>query len=272
MFGIFGKNKKKDAVDDKRRIYVPEEDLSKEYPFSGWRKPLDVNEANPRPKYMLLDFEFGTLKAIDILNVVLCVFVLLGITKLVFFTTYEQTVLVDGTELSCLILDDGSVVPYIPPRAPSVPMPKVPLINEGPMVAPIGQAAILGNKPTENTQVNPNSGMVAVPAISAPQASVTTPSVNTVQPQAQSTAQAPIATSSSAPAPSIASGAQTQAGIASGAKPSISSQGVSSQSAISSQAAKPAAPVVPAQPQVPQPATQAENNTAPAVTNTPSVQ
>lgn len=143
---------------------------SKEYPYSGWRKPLDVNEANPRAKYTLLGMEFVTLKLFDILNVVLCGLILLGIVKLVFFTTYERTVLVDGTELSCLLQEDGSVVPYIPPRAPSVPMPKQPLINEGPLVAPLAQnaqgAADLGfSKPaTPSTSLSTTAQNASVPS------------------------------------------------------------------------------------------------------------
>lgn len=148
-------------------IYKPEPDYSTEFPHSGWRKPLDVNAVNPKARRSMLGLEFSSLKFLDIINVFLCILVLLGIVKLVFFTTYEQTVLVDGTELSCLLMEDGQVVPYTPPVAPSVPMPKTPLLQEKPMEAPYnqGRAAELGTKPIP--QLNPNSGVVALSAPSA---------------------------------------------------------------------------------------------------------
>lgn len=148
---MFGRKKKTNVVEDKRRIYEPERDFSDEYPYSSWRKPLEINEVNPRGKYTMLSIEHGSLKFLDIVNVVLCVLILLGITKLVFFTTYEKTVLVDGTELSCLVLEDGTVTPYEPPKAPSVPMPKVPLIKQN--AAPISPKT-----PSTNQSVNQTVG------------------------------------------------------------------------------------------------------------------
>lgn len=202
---MFKRNKS--SRDDNRRIYEPEKDYSAEFPHSGWRKPLDVNHVNPKAKRSLLGMEFGFLKFIDILNIFLCVLILLGIVKLVFFTTYEQTVLVDGTELSCLVLEDGSIVPYQPPVAPSVPMPKQPLIQDKPMVAPLtqGRAAKLSNNPAPQA-ANPSSGVVAV---LPPSNSMTPPPANTMQMEPQTsvpeTTTTPAPTVSSLATPGIAS-------------------------------------------------------------------
>lgn len=211
---MFKRNKS--GNDDKRRIYEPEKDYSAEFPHSGWRKPLDVNHVNPKAKRSLLSMEFGFLKFIDILNIFLCVLILLGIVKLVFSTTYEQTVLVDGTELSCLVLEDGSIVPYQPPVAPSVPMPKQPLIQDKPMVALYTQsrAAELGNNPAPQA-VNPSSGVVAVVP---PSNSMTPPPANTMQ----MTPQTSVPETTTTPPPAVSSLATP--GIAS------SSTGISSNS------------------------------------------
>lgn len=156
------KRNKEDAAN--RRIYEPEPDYSAEFPHSGWRKPLDVDEVNPRAKYGLLNFEKNLLKCLDAFNVILCLLIMMMLVKLVFFTTFERTVLVDGTELSCLVLGDGSVVPYMPPIAPSVPPVKYNRVQDAPLVASYyqSQAAVLGNPPPA-TNATSNSSVVVVP-------------------------------------------------------------------------------------------------------------
>lgn len=117
--------KKNNTVDiDKKRIYEPEDEIYKKYPYSGWRKPLAVYSTNTHAKYKMLDIEFGSLKFFDVINIILCILIFFFVLQLVFLTTYEKTILVDGTELSCILKEDGTIEPYQPPKAPSVPMPK----------------------------------------------------------------------------------------------------------------------------------------------------
>lgn len=76
---------------------------------SEWRRPQGTYIRDFDALIRLKNFYRKSLVVSEYITYFLTILVLVVLVKLVFFTTYEVTVLDDGSQLFCTIEDDGSI-------------------------------------------------------------------------------------------------------------------------------------------------------------------